>query len=142
MSNLQVAFRAKQNAITEQIRTTLASWFPVMWLPAPVGAFGSVTLSKPFTTGSTQTSLSIPSLLFSVSGKGHRSTSRHIINGWEWNGEDMWVRIKNGKPTNIALMRTRKGYHIFFGSKFIGVALKLASAKRKAESHLKKARHN
>ena len=140
MPNIQMALRTKQNTITEQVRAFIASWFPMMWLPAPISAFGSVSSPKSLTTSGTQAPLSFPSLLFSVSRKSHHSTSRKEIK-WVKNG-DMWVLLHNGKSYNIAIMyfppssfsqRNRAEYRIFKGSKIIGFSRTLEAAKRRAE---------
>ena len=136
--HLQVALRAKQDAITEKIRTTIFSWFPVVGLPAPVSAFDSIGSADTFTASGTQSPLTLPSLLYSVGRKGHRSTSHvevsnpRVRNGWVRN-EDMWVLIRDGKSYNIAVMPFRGVYRIFKGSKIIGFSRTLEAAKRRAE---------
>jgi len=147
VANLKVALRAKQDTVAKQIRASTAYRLPVMRLPTPICPFDSVRPAYALPAGSTQPPLPVPSILYSVRGKRHGSTPRRIINGWKYNGDDMWVLMKDGKSTNIAVMylppfgltkRKRTEYHIFHASKLIGYALSLAAAKRRAEAYLKR----
>jgi hypothetical protein len=140
VSYFEMTLRAKQDAIAEKVRAAVFSWFPVMWLPTPVSAFGSVASAEPFTTSSTLPPLSFPSLLFSVGRKSHQSVSRNAVK-WVKNG-DMWVLLHNGKSYNIAIMyfppssfsgRARGEYRVFKGSRIIGFARTLEAAKQRAE---------
>ena len=144
VSYFQVAIRAKQDAIAKGVVTTVFSWLPVMGLPTPTLAFGTVAPDELFTTRSAQSSLTFPSILYSVGRKGHCSTSRvevanpRVRNGWIRN-EGMWVLIRDGKSYNIAIVHTppwagRKGrYDILTGSKVFGSSRTLDAAKRSAE---------
>jgi len=152
MTNLKVALRTKQNTVAKQIRAALALRLPVMRLPTPVCPFDSVRPTYAFATGSTLSSLPVPSILYSVGRKRHGSTPHRVVKGWKYNGDDMWVLIEDGKSTNVAIMhmppaysltkRTRTEYHIFHASKFIGFTLSLAAAKHRAEVYWKKQRRH
>lgn len=138
VSHLKVTLKAKQDAIAEVIGASVFSWFPVMRLPTPVSAFGTIGSADAFTTGGAQSSLAFPSILYSVGRESHRSTSRvevsspRVKNGWVRN-DDMWVLIRDGKSYNIAVMPFQGVYRIFKGSKLIGFSRTLEAAKRRAE---------
>ena len=140
MTNLKMTLKAKQDAISEVVGATVFSWLPVVRLPTPVCAFGSVGSADALATSGTPPSLAFPSLLYSVGRKGHSSTSRvevsnpRVKNGWVRN-EDMWVLMRDGKSYNIAVMPVPlgKGYRIFKGSRLFGVSRTLEAAKRRAE---------
>lgn len=140
MSYFKMALRAKQDAVSEVIRATIAFWFPVMRLPTPVSASSPVSVAEFFTTVGTNSALSFPSVFYSFGRKGHYNTSRieianpRVKNGWIRN-EDMWVLIRDGKSYNIAIMPVPlgKGYRIFKGSRVFGVSRTLDVAKRRAE---------
>jgi len=138
MTYFKMALKAEQDAIAEVIRASIFSWVPVMGLPTPMSAFGSVGATNTFTASGTQSSLAFPSLLYSVGRKGHRSTSRvevanpRVKNGWIRNG-DMWVLIRDGKSYNIAVMPFAGVYRIFKGSRLVGFSQTLDAAKRRAE---------
>ena len=138
MTDFKMTPKTKQDTVAEKVRAVIFSWFPVMWLPAPVSAFGSIGSANAFATSGTQSSLTLPSLLYSIGRKGHRSTSRveianpRVKNGWIRN-EDMWVLIRDGKSYNIAVMPFQGVYRIFKGSRLIGFSRTLEAAKRRAE---------
>jgi len=138
MTHFKMALKAEQDAIAEVIRASIFSWLPVMGLPTPMSAFGSVGATNTFTASGTQSSLASPSLLYSVGRKGHSSTSRieianpRVKNGWVRNG-DMWVLIRGGKSYNIAVMPFQGVYRIFTGSRLIGFSRTLKIAKQRAE---------
>jgi len=138
VTHFKVTFKAKQDAIAEVVRAAVFLWLPVMGLPTPVSAFGSIRSADAFATSGAQPPLTFPSLLYSVSRKGHRSPSRvevanpRVKNGWVRNG-DMWVLIRDGKSYNIAVMPFQDMYRIFAGSRLIGFSRTLKAAKQRAE---------
>lgn len=138
VTHFKMTFKAKQDAISEVVRAAVFLWLPVVGLPTPMSAFSSIGSADAFTTSGTQSSLTFPSLLYSVRRKGHGSTSRaeianpRVKNGWIRNG-DMWVLIRDGKSHNIAVMPFQDVYRIFAGSKLIGFSRTLKVAKQRAE---------
>lgn len=142
MTHFQMTIKAKQDAVTEGISTAIFSWLPMMRLPTPSFALGSVVPNKSFSTSSTDSALPIPSFLYSVSRKGHRSTSRSTVDGWVSKGNTHTL-FQSGKPTKTTIVALpfiyqgkskRPVYDIYANGKYIGYARSLATAKRRAEA--------
>lgn len=149
VSYFQMTLRAKQDAVTERISASVFPWLPMVRLPAPACAFGSVAPNEFFATSPAKPPLPIPSLLYSVSRKGHTSTSRRIVNGWVDKGNNTRVLFQNGKSTNMTIVALpfmyqgkskRPVYDIYHRGRYLGYAWSLGAAKSRAETYLKKMR--
>jgi hypothetical protein len=147
MSYFKVTVIAKQDTVAERVRAFILSWFPMMRLPSPACAFGAVSAHQSFTASTARSALPVPSLLYSVSRKGHSSTSRNLVaNGWVNDGKGLHVLRQNGKFTDIRVVRLLMHgknkspvYDIYCGNKYIGYAKSLVSAKKRAEAYFRKA---
>jgi hypothetical protein len=156
---------AKQCAIAEYIRASIALWFPMVSIPCPAGAFVAVGRNQLLPTISAKPLLSFPSLLHSsvrkihhnrtsqathdVRVKGGYRVRTRIKNGWSQTASsNEWVRMVNGKETRLTIVKAPPWppvkttmYYIWYNSKQIGEARNRKQAISKAEAFFKRLKH-